>query len=91
MPGGFGGMVSFDLAGGRQAGYRLLQELRLIALAVSFGGPHSLATHPASTISAVLSDEDIAASGVRPGQVRLSVGLEDTADLIADLARALDK
>jgi O-acetylhomoserine/O-acetylserine sulfhydrylase-like pyridoxal-dependent enzyme len=50
---------------------------------------HSLITHPASTISAVQSDEEIAASGVRPGLVRFSVGLEDSADIIADLELAL--
>lgn len=89
MPGGFGGMVSFDLKGGRQAGYDLLQRLKLIALAVSLGGTHSLITHPASTVSAVQSDEEIAASGVQPGLVRLSVGLEDVDDIIADLEAAL--
>lgn len=89
MPGGFGGMVCFDLVGGRAAGYALLQKLKLITLAVSLGGVHSLITHPASTVSAVQSDEEIAASGVMPGLVRLSVGLEDVADLIADLAQAL--
>jgi methionine-gamma-lyase len=91
MPGGFGGMVCFDLRGGREAGYRLLKRLKLISLAVSLGGVHSLITHPASTISAVQSDEEIAASGVRPGLVRFSVGLEDSADLIADLEQALSK
>lgn len=90
MPGGFGGMVCFDLKGGREAGYRLLQELELISLAVSLGGTHSLITHPASTVSAVQSEEEIAASGVQPGLVRLSVGLEDVADIIADLDQALD-
>ncbi|MDX1686651.1 MAG: aminotransferase class I/II-fold pyridoxal phosphate-dependent enzyme [Candidatus Promineifilaceae bacterium] len=91
MPGGFGGMVCFDLKGGRAAGYALLQRLELITLAVSLGGTHSLITHPASTVSAVQSDEAIAASGVRPGLVRLSAGLEDAADLIADLDQALSK
>jgi methionine-gamma-lyase len=89
MIGGFGGMVCFDLRGGRDAGYRLLKRLKLITLAVSLGGVHSLITHPASTISAVQSDEEIAASGVRPGLVRFSVGLEDSADIIADLEQAL--
>ncbi len=89
MIGGFGGMVCFDLRGGREAGYQLLKRLKLITLAVSLGGVHSLITHPASTISAVQSDEEIAASGVRPGLVRFSVGLEDAADLIADLEQAL--
>ncbi|HFE66064.1 MAG TPA: aminotransferase class I/II-fold pyridoxal phosphate-dependent enzyme [Chloroflexi bacterium] len=89
MPGGFGGMVCFDLKGGREAGYRLLQRLKLITLAVSLGGVHSLITHPASTISAVQSDAEMAASGVQPGLVRLSVGLEGAADIIDDLAQAL--
>jgi len=89
MPGGFGGMVCFDLQGGREAGYRLLKSLKVISLAVSLGGTHSLITHPASTVSAVQSDEEIAASGVRPGLVRLSVGLEEPEDLIADLDHAL--
>jgi methionine-gamma-lyase len=89
MPGGFGGMISFDLKGGRQAGYDLLQKLQLIALAVSLGGAHSLITHPASTVSLAQSDAAIASSGVRPGLVRLSVGLEDVEDIVADLDQAL--
>jgi methionine-gamma-lyase len=89
MPGGYGGMVCFDLHGGRAAGYELLQRVELLSLAVSLGGVHSLITHPASTVSAVQSDEEIAASGVKPGLVRLSVGLEDSADIIADLDQAL--
>lgn len=91
MPGGFGGMVCFELKGGRDAGYRLLQSLEVISLAVSLGGTHSLITHPASTVSVVQSDEELAASGVRPGLVRLSVGLEDVTDLIDDLDRALNR
>jgi methionine-gamma-lyase len=89
MHGGYGGMVCFDLAGGRVAGYKLLKKVKVITLAVSLGGIHSLITHPASTVSAVQSDEEIAASGVQPGLVRLSVGLEDAADIIADLEEAL--
>ncbi|MDT8304655.1 MAG: aminotransferase class I/II-fold pyridoxal phosphate-dependent enzyme [Anaerolineae bacterium] len=90
MPGGFGGMITFDLKGGRQAGYQLLQRLQLITLAVSLGGTHSLITHPASTVSMVQSDEEIAQSGVQPGLVRLSVGLEDADDIVADLEQALE-
>ncbi|MBX3057126.1 MAG: aminotransferase class I/II-fold pyridoxal phosphate-dependent enzyme [Anaerolineae bacterium] len=90
MPGGYSGMVCFDLKGGRAAGYQLLQRLKLIKLAVSLGGVHSLITHAASTISAILKDDEaIAASGVQPGLVRFSVGLEDVDDLIADLAQGL--
>ncbi len=89
MPGGFSGMVCFDLAGGLQAGYTLLEEIELINLAVSLGGVHSLITHPASTISKIQSEEGAKASGVQPGLVRLSVGLEDVEDIIADLDQAL--
>jgi len=67
MPGGFGGMVCFELSGGREAGYELLKRVQLITLAVSLGGTHSLITHPASTISIVQTEEEVAASGVRPG------------------------
>ena len=88
MSGG-GGMVCFDLRGGCEAGYRLLQRLELIMLAVSLGGVHTLITHPASTISAVQSDAEKASSGVMPGLVRLSVGLESAADIIADLEQGL--
>lgn len=86
---GGSGMVCFELKGGRAAGYALLQHVKLISLAVSLGGVHSLITHPASTISAVQDVADVAASGVRPGLVRLSVGLETAVDLIADLDQAL--
>ena len=90
MPGGFGGMVCFDLAGGFEAGYGMLKRLELVTLAVSLGGVHSLITHPASTISIVQSEAEILASGVRSGLVRLSVGVEDSADIIADLEQALE-
>jgi cystathionine beta-lyase/cystathionine gamma-synthase len=89
MPGGFGGMVCFELKGGREAGYSLLKRVQLITLAVSLGSVHSLITHPASTISIVQSEASKAASGVRPGLVRLSVGVEDAEDIIADLSQAL--
>lgn len=89
MQGGYSGMVCFDLKGGRRAGYNLLQGVKLISLAVSLGGVHSLITHPASTISSVQDDAAVSASGVMPGLVRLSVGLEDAVDLIADLEQAL--
>jgi cystathionine beta-lyase/cystathionine gamma-synthase len=89
MAGGFSGMVCFDLEGGLQAGYTLLEEVELVNLAVSLGGVHSLITHPASTISKIQSEEGAKASGVQPGLVRLSVGLEDVEDIVADLDQAL--
>ena len=90
MLGGYGGMVCFELKGGREAGYKLLKRVQLVTQAVNLGGVHSLITHPASTISIVQSDEEFRASGVRPGLVRLSVGVEDSQDIIDDLAQALD-
>lgn len=89
MSGGFSGMVCFDLHGGRAAGYAMLQKVKLIKQAVSLGGVHSLITHPASTVSTAQSEEALIASGVLPGLVRFSVGLEDSADIIADLEQAL--
>ncbi len=89
MTGGFGGMVSFELNGGWEASRNLLRRVRIISNAVSLGGVHSLITHPASTVSSIQSEEEIAESGVSPGLIRLSVGLEDHNDLIQDLIQAL--
>ena len=91
MRGGFSGNVVFELKGGREAGQNLLQRVRLIKMAVSLGGVHSLMTHPASTIAAAQNDEELAAAGITPGLVRLSLGLEESADLLNDLDQALGK
>jgi cystathionine beta-lyase/cystathionine gamma-synthase len=89
MVGGFGGMVCFELSGGQEAVYKLLKRVQLVTQAVSLGSVHSLISHPASTISIVQGDAATTASGVRPGLVRLSVGVEDADDILADLAQAL--
>lgn len=89
MPGGFGGMVCFDLTGGVEAGTRLMNAVRVCSLAVSLGDARSLITHPASTTHSVVSREARLAQGVTDGLVRLSVGLEDVEDLIDDLDRGL--
>jgi cystathionine beta-lyase/cystathionine gamma-synthase len=86
---GFGGMLAFEVAGGSEAGRKLLESLRLITHAVSLGGTETLATHPASTTHASLTPEERARAGIRGGLVRLSVGLEDADDLRDDLAQAL--
>jgi methionine-gamma-lyase len=86
---GFGGMVCFDLKGGVQAGARLMNAAKLCALAVSLGDARSLITHPASTTHSVVSREQRLSQGVTDGLVRLSVGLEDAEDIIADLERGL--
>jgi cystathionine beta-lyase/cystathionine gamma-synthase len=89
MPGGFGGMVCFDLKGGVEAGARLMNSVRVCSLAVSLGDARSLITHPASTTHSVVSREARLAQGVTDGLVRLSVGLEDVEDLMADLDAGL--
>jgi cystathionine beta-lyase/cystathionine gamma-synthase len=85
---GFGSMMSFDLGTEGRAG-RFLGGLKLFLNAESLGGVESLASHSASTTHAALSDEDRQRLGITPGLVRLSVGIEDKEDLIADLDQAL--
>jgi methionine-gamma-lyase len=89
MRGGFGGMVCFDVKGGVEAGARLMNAVKICSLAVSLGDTRSLITHPASTTHSVVSREARLAQGVTDGLVRLSVGLEDVEDLIADLDAGL--
>jgi methionine-gamma-lyase len=85
----FGALVAFELSGGIAAGRRLLDRVRLITHAVSLGDVRSLVTHPASTTAANVPAEVRALAGISDGLLRLSVGIEDTADLIADLEQAL--
>lgn len=82
---GFGGMISFEIRGGLDAGARLMDRLELCSLATSLGDVRSLISHPASTTHSVLSSESREMQGVTDGLVRLSVGLEDVEDIIADL------
>ncbi|HWH35465.1 MAG TPA: PLP-dependent aspartate aminotransferase family protein [Acidimicrobiales bacterium] len=85
-----GGLVSFEVAGGWEAARRFAESVRLARLATSLGGPETLVTHPASTTAANLSAEERSAMGIGDGLVRLSIGLEHAADVVADLAAALD-
>jgi methionine-gamma-lyase len=87
----FGGMVSLELVGGRDAAGRFLDALTLFTQAVSLGDVESLATHPASTTHQLLDPELRRREGVTEGLVRLSVGIEEADDLVADLERALDR
>src|ERR1700733_4747348 len=84
----FGGMVTIDLAGGLAEARRFLERVEIFALAESLGGVESLIEHPAIMTHASLPPERRVALGIGDGLVRLSVGIEDEADLIADLARA---
>ena len=85
---GFGSMMSFDL-GSREAAGRFLGALKVVLNAESLGGVESLASHSATTTHAALSDAERAAVGITDGLVRLSIGIEDKEDLIADLEKAL--
>ena len=87
---GPGSLISFELAGGIEAGRKLLEEVRVPTLAVSLGGVESLIQHPASMTHASVDREDRLAAGITDGLVRLSVGCEAKEDLVADLSRALD-
>jgi cystathionine beta-lyase/cystathionine gamma-synthase len=85
-----GGLLTFDLAGGLDAGRRFVESTRLCQLATSLGGPETLVTHPASTTHVNLLPDELAAAGITGGTVRMSIGLEDTEDLVADVRQALD-
>jgi len=87
---GFGSMISFELAGGIEAGRILMDNVRLATLAVSLGGVETLIEHPASMTHAGMSPQARRAAGLSDGMVRYSVGIEDVEDLIADLRQALD-
>ena len=88
--GGLGALVGFELAGGMEAGRRFIDALKLFYHVANIGDARSLAIHPASTTHSQLSAEEQAATGVTPGYVRLSVGIEHISDILADLAQALD-
>jgi O-acetylhomoserine (thiol)-lyase len=88
---GFGGMLSFGVKGGVEAGKRFIEGLRIFSHVANVGDVRSLAVHPASTTHGQLSEEEQLASGVSPDMIRLSVGIEDIDDLIEDIDSALTK
>ncbi len=87
---GFGGMLAFDLAGGRDAGLAFVEGLRLAALAPSLGGAETLVLHPASTSHRQMDPASLSAAGIGEGSIRVSAGLEHPDDLWADFEQALD-
>jgi len=94
LPRGCGAVFPFELKGGpggdaRQAGRRFIESLRVFSHLANVGDAKSLVIHPASTTHYRMSDADLARSGITAGTVRLSIGLEDSADLLEDLERAL--
>ena len=87
----FGGMMSFEVKGGRAAGAKLVNSLHLVTVAVSLGDAETLIEHPASMTHSTYTEEELAASGIAAGLIRLSAGLENAEDIIADLKQALDQ
>jgi methionine-gamma-lyase len=88
---GSGSMMSFELKGGLAAGKRMMDNVELVLLAVSLGGVESLIQHPASMTHSKISHEKKIEANITDGLVRLSVGIEDVEDIMADIRQALDK
>ncbi|MGB0867419.1 MAG: PLP-dependent transferase, partial [Granulosicoccaceae bacterium] len=89
LPRGCGAVFSFELKGGRRAGEAFIDALQIFSHLANVGDARSLVIHPASTTHSRMSDDDLLTVGIGPGLVRLSVGLEDSKDLIGDLSAAL--
>ena len=90
LPEGAGSVFCFNLPGGREDGLHFIESLSLFSHLANVGDAKSLVIHPASTTHRQLSDEELVAAGIGPGTIRLSVGIEDAADLIWDLERGLN-
>jgi O-acetylhomoserine (thiol)-lyase len=84
------GLCGFELAGGVDAGRKFIDSLKMIYHVANIGDVRSLAIHPASTTHSQLTEAEQLATGVTPGYVRLSIGIEHIDDIIADLSQALD-
>ena len=89
LNGGFGGIITFGIKGGVDAGRRLIDSVKLFSLLANVGDAKSLIIHPASTTHQQLNEAEQAASGVTPDLIRLSVGIEHIDDILADLGQAL--
>jgi methionine-gamma-lyase len=87
----FGGMIAFEVKGDRQTGAQLINQLEMILCAVSLGDTETLIQHPASMTHSTYSEEELEAHLISPTLIRLSVGLEDVDDIIADLEQSLAK
>jgi methionine-gamma-lyase len=86
-----GAMISFDITGGEEEAFKFLDSLKLIKLAVSLGGTESLAEHPQTMTHADVPYEDKKVMHITEKLIRLSIGVEHHADLIADIQQALDQ
>jgi O-acetylhomoserine (thiol)-lyase len=90
LDGGYGGMITFGLEAGYEAGRRVCEEVELASLLANVGDAKTLIIHPASTTHQQLTDEEKLASGVSDDLVRISVGIEDPADIVEDIDRAIE-
>ena len=86
-----GGIVCFDLAGGLDSGRTFLNNLKMLSLTANLGDTRSIASHPASTTHAKLTEEERLATNITPGLIRISVGLEHVDDILGDILQALEK
>ncbi|WP_057895522.1 O-acetylhomoserine aminocarboxypropyltransferase/cysteine synthase family protein [Liquorilactobacillus oeni] len=91
FPNGAGSIFTLGLTGGEEAGKKLIEQLKLFSLLANVGDAKSLIIHPASTTHAQLNEEELKETGITPDLIRISVGIENAADLIADLKQGLDK
>ena len=91
LTGGYGGLVTFGIVGGLEAGKAFIESLELFSHLANIGDAKSLAIHNATTTHSQLNDEELAAAGVTQDTVRLSVGIENIDDILGDLDQALLK
>jgi O-acetylhomoserine (thiol)-lyase len=89
LKGGYGGLLGFELKGGKESGRRFIDSLKMLYHVANIGDARSLAIHPASTTHSQLTPEEQIQTGVTDGYVRLSLGIEHIDDIIADLDQAL--
>jgi cystathionine beta-lyase/cystathionine gamma-synthase len=88
---GFGGVVTIDVKGGKEGAFSAFDKLKLIKRAASLGGVESICSLPILTSQYGLTDDELVKAGVSKGMIRMSIGLEDAADLIEDLDQALSR
>ena len=91
LDGGFSGVIAFSLKGGREAGIKFIDSLKMVSLLVHVADIRSCVLHPASSTHRQMSDEQLLTAGITPGLVRFSVGTENIKDIIADISQALDQ
>lgn len=91
MPNGTCGVISFGVKGGREAAERFMGFLKVAMIATHVADAHTCILHPASSTHRQLTDTELAAAGVSPDLIRLSVGIENVEDIIEDIAQALDR